>query len=108
MARPRILKAGQRPAAEPLPYPPVIVVWVDAESHAGDYELEEVVKHPLPVRRSIGFLVRKTRAEITLVGTDDRFAKGVEKEMIGDALRVPMGMVQKIVYLREDPRARKV
>jgi hypothetical protein len=79
-------------------------VWTDAESHALDHSLDDIEEHPLPERRSIGFLARAGKTHITLVGTDDRYAAGedIGVEMIGDALRIPKAIVKKIIPLKED------
>lgn len=103
---PRIVKAGTK-LDGPNPWPAVIVVWEDAESFSLDHDLADVEKHPLPLRRSIGFLARNGKTHITIVGTDDRFAEDSKGEaagveFIGDALRIPKGMVRRLVPLKED------
>ncbi|MDE2098148.1 MAG: hypothetical protein KGL39_12915 [Patescibacteria group bacterium] len=67
--------------------------------------MRDVEANPLPLRRSIGFLARNTKTHVTIVGTDDRYSKGVEREMIGDALRIPKGIIENVITLKEDKRA---
>jgi hypothetical protein len=104
IVNPRIVKAGSRLVNQPNAWPPVIIVWVDAESHTLDNDMREVEANPLPERRSIGFLARNTKTHVTIVGTDDRYSKGVEREMVGDALRIPKGVIKMVVPLKEDKR----
>ena len=103
--KPRVVRAGTRAEGQPQAWPAVIVVWRDAESHTLDNDMKDVEAYPLPLRRSIGFLARNTKTHVTIVATDDRFAKGVEREMVGDALRIPKGIIENVIELKEAKRA---
>lgn len=76
----------------------MVVEWVDAASKWGDYKLSDVVE-PLPLRKSIGFLTRHDKAEVRLASTDDR--ANADLDSVGDILRIPVGMVKRIVFLKE-------
>lgn len=49
-----------------------LIVWKDANSHWGDHELAEIIDEPLPLRKSVGFLVDENEERVILVAIDDR------------------------------------
>lgn len=91
-------KSGTRKAA----WQPVIVEWLDAQTHQGDYKWEDI-KFDLPLRRSMGFLILSTKDAVAIAGTDDR--QSALYCSCADITVIPRGMVQKIVFLKEERRA---
>lgn len=87
-------------------WPPTIIVWVDANSHNGDYPLAEVLGDALPLRRSIGFVVAEDDEKIVLAGTDDR-AKFSAVEHVADTLEIPHCLVRERVALKPIVTKRK-
>lgn len=80
---------------------PVIVEWIDAQTHNGDYKFDEI-KFDCPLRRTMGFLVLSTREVVAVAGTDDR--GNAVYNNCADVTVIPRGMVQKIIRLKEEKR----
>lgn len=83
-------------------WPPVIVEWTDAASEYGDFKLKDITT-PLPVRKSIGFMVQCDMTEVRIVGVDDR--SNALGSAGADMLRVPAMLVKSITFLKEEADA---
>lgn len=81
------------------PFPVVEVIWLDAESTQG-WEDEDESDHEIPEVMTIGFLIHKSDAGITVAAT------ACKERTTNNRLKIPAGMVKSIRYLRGAPKAK--
>jgi len=80
-----------------------LIVWKDAASDWGDHALSEIVDEPLPLRKSVGFVVDENSDRVLLVGTDDRERDSAVVN-VGDALKIPPELIVERYPLRKGRR----
>lgn len=84
-------------------WPIELVVWKDANSHWGDHDLSEVIDEPLPLRKSVGFVVDENADRLLLVGTDDRERDSAVVK-VADCMEIPPELIVDRFPLRKGRR----
>lgn len=77
-------------------YPPVLVEWLDAHEDTGDCT-PSTIKHEPSHCRTVGFLIRRDNAGVTLASECNDTDEGVELRTTNF---IPRGMVRRVVRLK--------
>lgn len=99
----KTVRKGRVPV-EHAEWPIELIIWKDANSHYGDHELGEIIDEPLPVRKSVGFVVDENKERVVLVGTDDRERDSAVVK-VADTLEIPPELIVERFLLRKGRRS---
>ena len=78
-----------------LPKHPVLVMWMDAEQIPGPWIDPKDINDKDLMCYSVGFIIKEFKSHIVVAAS--KFRDGL---LVGDAFRVPKGMIRAIVPLK--------
>jgi hypothetical protein len=85
---------------------PAIVEWEDAAAYQEDTHVDKLLDEDAPViRKTVGWFIGRFRGRLYLCTDNDGAEEG--DHAIGTPIKIPVGMVRKITFLKE-AEARKI
>lgn len=79
----------------------VCVVWVDAENEAAWVMPSDIAEHKLPVVYTVGWRLPSKHPDVIAVAQS--VGPNMFDEEVGGIWYIPLGMVQRIVKLKDHP-----
>ena len=87
---------GSQSAERPTKLKLVLVEWIDAESDDRWLDLSDLENEPLPIIKTVGFIVRETKDVLTLAMNYDE-----KNEKISCLMSIPKGgMIKRVTQLK--------